>query len=506
MASLNDAFEKLAKGAGISFAGQIVSTGIKYITQVSLAWLLGTYAFGIYTIGLAIYQLGELFSRMGLELGALRYTSIYYGEKDEQRLKGILLQAFILPLLGGSVLGITFFLASDTLAIKVFDSPELGYILRIFGLTLPIGASGTALAFATTGFQTTKYRVIAWDILIPLVNLLGIISLGILKPGLKGASIALFVACLLSLLTSIYFIIRLFPNLLDKHIKPIFNSKQLLKFSLPLSFGTLLWQVLIWTDILMLGYFYSASEVGIYRAASQTAFLMVLFNRSLTTIFAPMIANLHSQGEKQQLKSLFQTATRWNLSLTLPIFIIVVVASRQILQVFGMDFVAGWPMLIILAAGQLTRAGAGGLAIQMLTMTGHQYLKLQGDILLAGANLILNFLLIPKYGSLGAAIATGISIAGVNFLQVAQVSYFLKIQAYNSSYLKPILAGTATVLASWLLQKWLPPMHFLLITLIISGAIIVIYSTLLFAMGLDKTDKTILQKAQSNLKLKSKSS
>ena len=69
MESLDAAVKKIVKGAGISFIGKVASTGFKCLTQVILAWLLGAELFGLYTLGIVLYQFGELFSRMGLERG-----------------------------------------------------------------------------------------------------------------------------------------------------------------------------------------------------------------------------------------------------------------------------------------------------------------------------------------------------------------------------------------------------------------------------------------------------
>ena len=318
MASFNKSFQKLLTGAGFSFAGQIISTGFKYFTQVTFAWLLGTELFGLYTLGLVFYQFGDLFSRIGLEIGAVRYVSIHNAAGDTRRLKGVLLQSIGLPFFNGIVLGIFLFLTSDFIAGEIFNQPALASLLRLFAIAIPFGASMTAGVFASTGFQTIKYRVYVWDILVPLANLLLAILLSVVGLKLVGVTLAWLLSLAIGLGATVYFLNHLFPEILNSNIKPIFESKQLIKFSLPLSFGTFLWFLLIWTDILMLGYFQSASQVGIYRAASQTAFLMILFTRSIVTIFSPMIATLYSQGKLEEVGQLFNAAARWNFTLTLP--------------------------------------------------------------------------------------------------------------------------------------------------------------------------------------------
>lgn len=499
MPSLNSTFEKLAKGAGLSFVGQIVSTGLKYFTQVALAWILGVELFGLYTIGLAIYQLAELFSRMGLEIGAIRYVAIYLDKNDERRLKGTLLLAVGLPIISGLLVGILLFLGSSPIANQIFDAPKLVPILQIFAIAIPLGSCVTVGAFATTGFQITTYRVYIWDILLPLINLLFAVLLCQMGFGVEGAAFAWLIAVILATAATFYFIYKLFPKVFRKDPKPIFEIRQLLSFSLPLSFGTLLWLVLIWTDILMLGYFRPPAEVGIYRAASQSAFLMILFTRSLVTIFLPMIASLYSQGNLAEISQVFQTAARWNFTLTLPLFLMLTISSKDILHLFGAEFVPGWLPLVVLSVGQLTRSGAGNLAVHMLTMSGHQNLKLLGDLASAGINILLNILLIPRWGATGAAFATAISIAGINSLQVFQVHRVLGVTAYGLSFLKPLIAGTVAFLCGLALQPWLEQFHFLLSAIITAGVVTLLYSALLVGMKLEKSDQILLNKIYSKM-------
>ena len=495
--------KKLVKGAGVSFLGKLISTGFKYFTQVGLAWLLGAESFGLYTLGITIYQFGELFSRMGLDSGVVRYVSIYYGAGDPRRLKGVLLQAIGLPLLSGMVFGGTLFFASAPIAQGLFGKPELAPALRIFAIALPLGAATNVGAFATTGFQITQYKVYIWELLLPLINLLLAIVLCTIGFGVQGAAVAWLVALTLALAATVYFIRRIFPGIASRSPKPLFESKQLITFSLPLGFGTFAWLILLWTDVLMLGYFRSASEVGVYRAASQTSLLINIIAGSLITVFAPMIASLYSKGEFEEMGKVFQTSSRWSFSLTLPLFLTIGVAGKNILSIFGTEFAIGWLPLVILALGQLARSGAGGLSNHMLAMSGNQYLKLVADIGLAITNIALNILLIPRWGVMGAAVATGISITTISMLRAALVKHVLGvgINLYNWTYLKIIVAGTTAALIGFAVQNWLEPMYFFLSAFITAIVIFLSYFVLLLAMGLEEADRIILGKIRQRLGL-----
>jgi O-antigen/teichoic acid export membrane protein len=489
----------VAKGAGIAFAGKVSGTGLKYLTQIIIARLLGIKLFGVYALGLVVYEVAELLSRMGLHLGAVRYVSIYNSKGELQKLKGILIQSICLSFLGGAILGSAIFAASEFLAQNIFGKPELAYVLRIFAISLPFWASTTVASRATTGFLTTKYLVYIKEYLQPFINLIFVILLCLVGLGLFGVTLAWGISFLLGFLSVLYLIKRIFPPIIQKNIRPIFESKQLIKFSLPLAFGDLMLFLLLRIDIILIGYFLPFSEVGIYRSASQTALLLLIFYISFNNIYAPMIADIITKGNRERTSQLFKTVTRWNFALTLPLFMIVGINSKNILGIFGSDFTAGWLPLIILGAGQLLYSAAGALSY-MLIMSGHQYHKLLGDFAIVITNLILNIILIPRWGLIGAAVATSISIVTVNLVRMIQVYLILRVHAFSWNYLKIIGAGVITALSGFFVRSLLQTENYLLLLAATSGTIIIVYALLVWGFGIEEADKMIFKKIQAKIR------
>ncbi len=495
-----DVLKKVAKGAGTTFIGKIVSSGLKYLTQMSIAWLGGVEIFGLYSLGFTIYKLAELFSCMGIEKGSVRYVSIHYSNGDTSRLRGVLLQAFGLSFLAGTIIGCTLFFSSSYIAQEIFKKPALIPVIKIFAIALPFGASMIVNAFSTTGFQLTKYLVYVCELFHPLTNLLFVFLLCTLGLGLNGIALAWLIAGILGSIAAFYFVRKVFPEITCRDTKPIFECKQLLSFSLPLAFGNLLWFGFLWTDILILGYYWSVAEVGIYRAASQTCFLLVIFHNSLNSIFAPMIADLFNRKDLENIRMLFQTATFWSFTLTLPILITMVIASKDIMFIFGTKFEAGWIVLIILGMGQFINAGTGGVG-QMLVMSGHQYRNFFVDLGAVILNIVLNVVLIPKWGILGAAVATSTSIAIANLMLLLQVYLVLGVHPYSLRYLKTMGVSIVALLCGYVLHTWMPSIHFLL-SLAITGCIIgLIYLVLTWAFLLEKVDRKLLMDVRKLIKL-----
>ena len=88
--------------------------------------------------------------------------------------------------------------------------------------------------------------------------------------------------------------------------------------------------------------------------------------------------------------------------------------------VFGSEFREAYTPLVILSLGQLVSAFAGSVGF-ILNMTGHERDTAVGVTIAAAVNIVLNWLLIPRYQAVGAAWATGVSLAVWNVLLIHAV-------------------------------------------------------------------------------------
>jgi O-antigen/teichoic acid export membrane protein len=126
-----------------------------------------------------------------------------------------------------------------------------------------------------------------------------------------------------------------------------------------------------------------------------------------------MIADLHDRGQRAELQQLVRVAARLIFAATLAFTLVVVALGREILDLFGPEFRAGYIALLILCAGSLVNALAGPVG-SLMTMTGQQSTAAVILAVNAAANLVLSAILIPRYGVEGAAVATAVTTAGWN--------------------------------------------------------------------------------------------
>ena len=415
--------KKVAKGTAITLAGSSLGKGLFFLGQLMIARLLGVEAFGYYAIGLAVVNICGIIARLGLNTGGMRFVSIYK-DSNLPKLKGVLLSATWISFINGAFISLILYFFSEWISLNIFHKPELTEALMFFAFSVPFVASLQTVAYLLQGFHTMKYTTYCREIIQPSSNLILFILFFYTGSGVLGAIYAFILSHLMAFAAGYYYLKKLFPSLIKGDIRPEYDLKDLISYSIPLLLMGFLHYWLFWTDTLMLGFLGTAKDVGIYRAASQVPFIMTLFLVAANSIYAPLAADLYQKGDMFRLSNIFKTTTRWVTYMTAPIFLFLVFSSKEIMMLFGKEYVeTGYPVLIILSFGQLMNCMTGGVGYT-LTMTGKQKVELINSLGLVILNISLNIWLIPKYGAVGAAIASSTSFILINMARMLEI-YFM---------------------------------------------------------------------------------
>jgi O-antigen/teichoic acid export membrane protein len=294
-----------------------------------------------------------------------------------------------------------------------------------------------------------------------------------------------------------YFLKKVLPKP-DRRRHRISAFKELVYFSAPLTFSSLIYQVTNMSDILMLGYFALASSVGVYTVILRVVGAGSAILSSFNAIFGPIIAELCDQDKHKQLESLYKTITKWIITLSLPIYLFQIFFSNQILGLLGEEFLVGSVALIILCIGQIINAGTGSSGL-MVVMSGHSVIALINNITVLILNVGLNIILIPKYGISGAALAASISMIFVNVIRVLEVYIFVKMQPYQIGDAKPLLAGLFSIAMVVFISKIMVGRAGVSVLVGKCLAFLIIYSLFLIILRLGEEDRFILSKVMQHL-------
>ncbi len=488
----------IAKGAGTIAAGMIIGHGLRYVFQVIIARSLGTHLYGLFILGLAVFNVVGMLAECGFASGVVRFVALYRGEGDERRVKGTVLLALKWTALSGSLMTLALAASAHPIAVHFFHKPELSAVLRTLSLGILCSALTAMLVSATKGFKIMTYSALINEVFQPVLRVglacLAVLALGF---GLSGVLGAYLIPLWLSPVLAYYYLLRIFPEVRQKGVSPISEKGRFLDFSLPMLFVQFfgLWATSI--DTLILGHFKASQEVGIYSAAQKTALVGNLIFVSFNSIFAPLAADLHNRKELPLLSLYFKTVTKWMLTLSLPIYLILILRADSFLLIFGKEFVRARSSLIVLSLGWIGYSVTNS-ASSMLAMSGRQKLRVLNMSGLLGLTLLLNLILIPRYGLAGAAFAISISLSLFGLTELGQVYFLLKVHPFRKDFLKPLAAGAAAFLLFTLVMKGgsgaAPPglPRLVLEALLFLG----VYGGLVWMAGPQPEDRVVFKKAR----------
>jgi O-antigen/teichoic acid export membrane protein len=204
------------------------------------------------------------------------------------------------------------------------------------------------------------------------------------------------------------------------HIKKstLTNEHKLwLTTSMPMLLMSSMNVVLNQASVIILGFYRSPEEIAIFSAASRIVILATFILMAINSIAAPMISELFHSNKKDELQSLLAFSAKGIAVFTALTTLFLFFVGRFILGLFGQEFVAGYPILIMLLVGQTIKSLMGPASF-LLNLTGYQNLTAKVMTLAVLISVVLNFLLIPRWGVMGAAIASGATMALWNVVLV----------------------------------------------------------------------------------------
>ena len=249
--------------------------------------------------------------------------------------------------------------------------------------------------------------------------------------------------------------------------------KNALFFSLPLVPVTMSSWIITVADRYMLNYYKGAALTGIYSLSYSLVGIVLAFSAIISTVLYPYIAK--AWGEKKNHHILFNAMLKYSLMIILPAMVGLLVMREQIITlVSGIDYIAGSSAIVILISFPLFDSL---INIYTRNLLLREKTKIMSSVYISGAilNIVLNVLLIPRYGINGAAIATIISYS---FMFI--VFYFIsrKQFSWDFEFLRIFRIIAASILMGIIILLINPQIYITKIISIILG--IIIYVSLLF--------------------------
>lgn len=429
----------VARRGIITLVGAVVGGGTVLINEVLVARFMGAEVYGYYALAFVFARISEIASSFGLRIGVLHFLPVYIDEKRNDRVFGVIAEAILLPAVVSSLLVPTIWLLAPWLASDVLNEPAATRFVRLFAVAIPFMCLSELLGGITRGFGHAALYVAIRNIIPPITFLLGMLGLSYFEADPTFVVGAFGLGHVLAVAVGAVAVAKLMGADVLR-TQPTFAYRELYLYSFPILVNTLLYMVIGFSDILMLGASQGAQQAGIYRACNQVvpAFetIVLAFNAAAIHLYPVLINN----KKRDELDSTFATVNRWTASLCMLLFLLVALNRDGLLAILGPDFSAGSSAILILLVGMLLHSGMGSAGI-LLVVSGHQKYETTNATTGAVTNIALNILLIPRYGLTGAAAATAISLAIMNVLRVVEVRRLLRLSTPRLALLRLVGVG-----------------------------------------------------------------
>ena len=372
----------------ISLASTLGLTAIGFLSTMYFAHTVGPAILGAYFLFVAYFSVFNLIGDGGFGSAAVKRIS----EGEDQN---AYFTAFVLLRVVLTVISVGFLLIIQPYLVKLTSSGMFTWlVLALIISTFTNIASNSVYGRGKVGVSQLGNLV---DNLTRIGIQVAAIALGFGLAGLAGGFVAgLIVAGLFNL----RFLDLAFAPFRRSHIASLFT------FSFWIFLSSSGYIVFAYADTIMIGYFMTEADVGIYRVALQLTSIAAFIALALHTTLYPKISYWGKQGDLTPVESALARAFTYSLLLAVPVVL------------------GGWLLgerMLYFFYGESFTAGAGALAILLLVQVANVFMYLQTMCLNAldrprdsfrvtaiavTANIVLNLLLIPAYGIVGASAAT----------------------------------------------------------------------------------------------------
>lgn len=402
---------------------RLATLGVAFLFQVIVARLLGVSDFGSYALALSISNISVLFSKVGYDTAAIKYISIYTREGNREAAHGFLKYASSVVTTLSILIGLIV-VANDVGPVDYIPQLNGAWALAFLIPLLSLTALRRGVAL---GFKMLFMAEIPGGIVRPIVclALMSGIYIGGVALDYKVALWCYAVAAAIALVIGTYPLYKRTTSVRSSHANT--DQKESWKnVSFSLFVNTALHQVIKSLDIVILSFFVSPSIVAIYAAATRIADLVVFALSAVNIMVAPRVAELYKEERFSELQLVLTNNIKIVVSFSIFIACLFILFGKQILSVYGGDFIDGYAVLIIFVFAQLVNSCTGSVGF-LLTMSGNHAVAVKIMSYTAVCTIVLYSVLIPAYGSQGAAISSAISTIIWNGAMATYAIYKLKI-------------------------------------------------------------------------------
>jgi len=425
--------QKFVRDVGLIGTVQILTSLGSFLLLPIITKSLGTYYYGLWAqINITVSLISPL-ALMGLSMGLVRFLS---SETDKKIIKEAVYSILFFVTLCGLFASLLLYMIAEPLAIIGFKEPQAAYFIKAGSLLILLNViEPVSLYYFRTFRQIKRFSFLTlFEALGKLLFILVLLKMGY---GLLGVIIAtllvqsaIILFAFLTIISQIGFVIPRFSYL-----------KEYLQFSLPLTPNALIRWVTESSDRYLVTYFLGLGSVGVYSAACSFGSLIQLLVSPLQIILLPEISKMFDENKTDDVVIYMSYSLRYFLFVSIPAVIGLAALAKPLLVIFTTkDFLSGWPVIPIIALSGLL-AGIFQIFVNTLFLVKKTEAQISINFAAAILNVLINLLLIPSLGIMGAAISTLLAYSLMAILCIRISLKYFKHDFYYFDIVKSVMSS-----------------------------------------------------------------
>jgi O-antigen/teichoic acid export membrane protein len=414
---------EILRGTGIAVLLRGAGAVLAFAFNVTIARLLGPNGAGIFFIALSFVTVSAVVGKLGLENTLLRFVSTGRNINDWSQVKSIVYLAIKLGGITSFGIALILFMVAPLIAEYLVGDLSLIVPLRILSFTVFNIVITAYMAESLKALKLVRQSMLVSGVFCPAAALILVWPL-VITIGPNGAALAYMIGT--SIAASFGYLywrnaVRGTPGEICE-----FDRSTLWQSCRPLwAMSIINGGILPWAPLLFLAIWGTTEDAGIFGAASRVAMLGTFFLVTVNITLAPKLVELHTSAKLEQISGIAKRIVLLTTLSASPLLCILIFKGDVIMGFFGQGFERGGSTLAILAVGQAVVC-VTGVAGQILMMTGNERHMRSSSLLALAMIMISSFLLIPPYGTVGAAIANTIAISCMGIYQARSAILFLR--------------------------------------------------------------------------------
>lgn len=500
--SVRNSLKLLVKSSIIILIGAIFSKLAGYAYRAVIARYYGPEAYGLFSLAVMIAGWITAIFAFGLSDGLLRFLAFHRGKERYDLIKYLFQKTERILIISGIFGGIALFFLSDLIASEIFHNSQLGIFLRITSIFIPLSIILGPLLSLLLAYEKTGWHSFIVNILQNVFMILSLVALIMLGFNSGSIMVSYVIGTFIALLTAFFVARKKIPSIFDKKEIKQDNSKEfknLIDYSWPRLFLGIVASIFFWIDSFILGYFNSAVEVGYYNVAVPLAILLGFVPELFMRLFIPLVSKEYARGQIKTIRTISRQIGKWIFMVNIPVLFILILFPGAIINIlFGEEYLPAANALRVLAIGSFSYS-ISLVSMNLLTMKGKSKSILYTFIYASIINIILNLMLVPKYGLMGASVATTLSYLILGGIFFYQTSKQLKIIPVKKEMIKIGIYGIIVFLLLYLIIK---NGNYSFVSMIVMASVsCFIYALLIILTGLDKNDLIIIDSFKKKIRI-----